>query len=312
MFKKIEVVKDKVAMLENNFLPKAKREKRAVAMVAAIGALAGLGVANLGLHADLRHSVNIVERSLGKLDVLQDATDDIQNSLNDVTNIVEQISTDTLNVRESLNIFMLLDQLHIKTNELCHDIEQLIQDLVLANTGSVTSSLLPIRNLIQVITTAKTEWNFAPFFENSNVALYYPLLKSYLNGSSVIIDIPFSSELRYQIYKFLPFPMKFNGSVVAVDTDIVDPINYVLSIDNLKESQITNDNLQMCTRTNLDLYLCPSKYFTLKEALGSSCAASLVKNITILQTCQFKVLENIPKHETVQDSNYIYFPVKTT
>ncbi len=92
MLKKIEVVKDKAEMLENNFLHKTKREKRAVPMVAAIGALAGLGVATLGLHADLRHSVNIVERSLGKLDVLQDATDDIQNSLNNVTNIVEQIS----------------------------------------------------------------------------------------------------------------------------------------------------------------------------------------------------------------------------
>ena len=312
MFKKIEMIKEKVEMLENNFLHKSKREKRAVAMIAAIGALAGLGVANLGLHADLRHSVNTIEHSLGKLDVLQDATDDIQDSLNDVTDIVEQISKDTLNVRESLNIFMLLDQLHIKTNELSHNIEQLIQDLVLANTGSVTSSLLPIRNLIQVITTAKTEWNFAPFFENSNVALYYPLLNSYLNGSSVIIDIPFSSELRYYIYKFLPFPMKFNGSVVAVDTDIVDPINYVLSVDSLKESQITNDDLQMCKRTNLDLYLCPSKYFTLQEALGSSCAASLVKNITILETCQFKVLDNLPKHETVQDSHYIYFPQQTT
>ena len=106
--------------------------------------------------------------------------------------------------------------------------------------------------------------------------------------------------------------MKFNGSVVAVDTDIVDPINYVLSVDSLKESQITNDDLQMCKRTNLDLYLCPSKYFTLQEALGSSCAASLVKNITILETCHFKVLDNLPKHETVQDSNYIYFPQQTT
>ncbi len=85
-----------------------------------------LGVANLALHAHLRHLVNIVKHSLGKLDVLQDAIDDDQDSLNDVTNNVEQISTDALNVRESLNIFKLLDQLHMKTNELSHDIEQLI------------------------------------------------------------------------------------------------------------------------------------------------------------------------------------------
>lgn len=311
---KISVIKEKVQILEDSFLQEQNlnREKRAVAMVAAIGALAGLGVANLGLHVDLRRSVNTMEHSLGKLDTLEVTTKDIQDYLTDVTDSIEQLSADSMLVRESLNLFMLLDQLHIKTNELSHDLAELIQDLVLANTGSVSSTLLPISNLIQIINTAKTEWHFEPFFDSSNAAFYYPLLTSYLNGSSVIIDVPFSSELRYNIYKFLPFPMKLNGTVLSVDTDLIDPINYVLSIDNLKESQITNDNLQMCKRTNLDLYLCPSTYFTLNEALGSSCAASLVKNITIFQNCQFKEIDNIAKHETVQDSHYIYFPQRTT
>ena len=312
LVRKISMIKEKVDLLKGNFLQEVNREKRAVVTMAAIGVLAGLGVANLGLHADLRHSVNILENSLGQLDVLQDTTEDIQNSLLDITKSVEQLSSHTANVRESLNIFMLLDQLHIKINELSQYTEQLIQDLVLANIGSVTSTLLPIRNLIEIIVKAKTKWNFTPFFEIDNVALYYPLLTSHLNGSTIIIDIPFSSELKYHIYKFLPFPMTLNGSVVAVDTHLVDPLNYVLSMDNLKESQITNDNLQMCKRTNLDLYLCPSTYFTLREALVSSCAASLVKNVTIFENCHFKVLENKTQHETVQDSHYFFFPHRTT
>ena len=83
--------------------------------------------------------------------------------------------------------------------------------------------------------------------------MYYPLLNSHLNGSSVIIDIPFSSELTYHIYKFIPFPMQINGTVLEIDTKFVDPLNYILSVDNLKESLITNDNLNLCKRTNLDL-----------------------------------------------------------
>ncbi len=104
--------------------------------------------------------------------------------------------------------------------------------------------------------------------------------------------------------------MKLNGSTLAVDIQINDPLNYVLSIDNLKESDITNDDYWNYKRTNLNLYLCPTTYFTLNEALSKSCAASLVKNVSIFQNCHFKEVE--PVHETVQEAHYIYFPNKTT
>ncbi len=117
----------------------------------------------------------------------------------DIAHILEQININTSIVRELLDIFMFLDQIYIKTIELHSGIGQLIQDLVLANTGSGTSTLLPITRLIKMINTDKIEWNFQPFFDTENIALYYPLLNSYLNGTSVIIDIPFSLELMFNI-----------------------------------------------------------------------------------------------------------------
>ncbi len=77
--------------------------------------------------------------------------------------------------------------------------------------------------------------------------------------------------------------MKLNGSILAIDIQVTDPLNYVLSIDNLKEVDITNDDLWNCKGTNLNLYLCPATYFTLNEAVIKSCAASLVKNVSIFQ-----------------------------
>ncbi len=150
------------------------------------------------------------------------------------------------------------------------------------------------------------------FFDTKNIALYYPLLNSYLNGTSVIFDISFSSELMFNIYRLIPFPMKLNGSILAVDIKVTDPLNYVLSIDNLKESDITNDDLWNCKRTNFNLYLCPGTYFTLNEALSKSCTASLVKNVSIFQNCHIKEVEPALKHETVQEAHYINFPNKTT
>ncbi len=148
--------------LENNF--QKTRNKREIAIIAAIGALAGLGVANIGLHAHLHHRVDTLEYSFTKIDELQTATEDIQESIVDTAHILEQININTSIVRESLNIFMLQDQIYIKTIELHSGIEQLIQDLVLANTCSVTSTLLLITRLIKFINTAKIEWNFPPFF----------------------------------------------------------------------------------------------------------------------------------------------------
>ncbi len=106
--------------------------------------------------------------------------------------------------------------------------------------------------------------------------------------------------------------MKFNGSTLEVDTPIVNSLKYILSIDNLKESVLMNDDLLDSKKTNLNMYLCPATYFTLNEALSKSCAASLVKNISIIDNCHFKEIKPTPKHKTDQEAHYFYFPNKTT
>ena len=123
-------------ILERNFLQ--KRGKRAIAIMTAIG---GLGITNLGLHADLRNAVNTPQHELEKLDTLQDTTNDIQDSLTNIVNELEQLDSEKKIVRASLDIFMILDQIHAKTIELVNEIKQLIHDLVTANTGSVSSTL---------------------------------------------------------------------------------------------------------------------------------------------------------------------------
>ncbi len=112
--KKVLLMQEKVRDLENNFLK--TRNKRGIAITAAIGALAGLGVANIGLNPYLYHRVNMLEYSFTKTDELQTATEDIQESIINIAHILERISINTSIVRESLDIFMLLDQIYIKND----------------------------------------------------------------------------------------------------------------------------------------------------------------------------------------------------
>ena len=59
--RKLSVIRKKIDILESNFLH--TRNERAIGVVIAISALAGLGIANLGLHADLRNNVNNLQQS---------------------------------------------------------------------------------------------------------------------------------------------------------------------------------------------------------------------------------------------------------
>ncbi len=93
-----------------------------------------------------------------------------------MTNSIEYLSIEESNVKESLEIFMVLDQLHVKINELNTEMEQLIQDLVMANGGHVTSTLFSIPQILNVTLQAKYKWNFQPFLDSNNIAYIIPYL----------------------------------------------------------------------------------------------------------------------------------------
>ncbi len=81
----------------------------------------------------------IEDKETEKEKIQRRKTEDIQLTIDEMINSIEHLSIENSNARESLEIFMVLDQLHVKINELNADhMEQLIQDLVMANAGHVT------------------------------------------------------------------------------------------------------------------------------------------------------------------------------
>ncbi len=112
--KKLDAIQTKVTKIENNFLH--SKSKRGVGIAVAIGSLVGLGVANIGLYVELRSNVNNLQNSVSRIDVLQEETEDIQLTIDEMINSIESLSIENSNVKESLEIFMVLDQLHIKIN----------------------------------------------------------------------------------------------------------------------------------------------------------------------------------------------------
>ncbi len=53
---------------------------------------------------------------MSRIDVLQEETGDIQLIIDEMINSIESLGTENSNLKESLEILMVLDQLHIKIN----------------------------------------------------------------------------------------------------------------------------------------------------------------------------------------------------
>ncbi len=154
---KLKVVENKLTSLGTNFVH-TKRDKRSITIAAAIGTLAGLGITNIALYAELKSTVKTLQESLLKLNNLKENVDDIQATIINRSANLEQLSLN----QESMEIFLLIDQMHLKLLEIHSDMETFIQDLVLANSGHVSSTLLSILQLIKIIHAAKNDWNFNP------------------------------------------------------------------------------------------------------------------------------------------------------
>ncbi len=61
-------------------------------MTITIGSLVGLGVTNIGLYADMRSSVNNLQKSMSRIDALQEETEEIQLNMDAVINSIEHLS----------------------------------------------------------------------------------------------------------------------------------------------------------------------------------------------------------------------------
>ncbi len=95
--KKLETIQMKVNKVENNFLH--SRNKRGLGIAIAIGTLVGLGVTNIGLYAELRSSVNELQNSMSRIDDLQDETEEIQLTIDEMISSLEQLSIENSNVK---------------------------------------------------------------------------------------------------------------------------------------------------------------------------------------------------------------------
>ncbi len=121
----------------------------------------------------------------------------------------------------SLYAFEVLEQalaaLETSDQSILNTNNQIVQNLVDASRGRVTSSLFPFQDLRKVLHVGEYDHKLIPLFDLPLLHHYYPLLTSIITLDAIVIHVPFQSGHVYEFYRLEHFPFLVNGLTLSVD-----------------------------------------------------------------------------------------------
>lgn len=127
------------------------------------------------------------------------------------TNQLKSALSNALVKLSSIYGFMVLHQalpaLENAVYSLLHTNQFVIQEVVDAAHGLVTSALFPVRDFFHVLDLGKREYKLTPLFDLQGIHHYYPLLESVLTSDAIIVHVPFQSLVFLKSIKLNPFLM---------------------------------------------------------------------------------------------------------
>ena len=115
------------------------------------------------------------------------------------------ITTVTSNVNSMYDVIVVnqaLPALKNTVNSLLHANNVIIQNMVNAARGRVTSSLFPVKDFLRTLALGVKEYDLNLLFDARGIHhYYYPLLESVLTSDAVVIHVLFQSADKFEVYK---------------------------------------------------------------------------------------------------------------
>lgn len=183
----------------------------------------------------------------------------------------------------------------------------IIENIVDAARGRVTSSLFPVRDFLRVLEIAETTYKLQPLFNFQGIHHYYPLLESVLTSDALVVHVPFQSTDNFEVHQIEPFPFSVNETVMILD---LPPSVVLISTDYSLYAVGHLMDLQRCKSEYLSLYHCPASLFAFLPLTGKGCEVALAqKNASkALSLCPYKQLAPKPFfHRSFLSHHYFFF-----
>ena len=227
------------------------------------------------------------------------------------TNLMRSSLNSVLKESTSMQDIMTMNQalsvLENNVNSLLHTNLLVIQNLVDAAQGRVTSSLFPVKDLLHTLYIGKQNFNLPPLFDSRSIHHYYPLLESVLTSDAVVIHVPFQSRDTFEVHQIEPFPFDLNGTIMMLDL----PPSVVLIAKDFSLYAVSHMSaLQKCRTEYHHLYHCPAYLFAFLPITGGICEVVLTQTDAskALSLCPYTQLAPKPLfHKNFFGFHYFYF-----
>ncbi len=247
-------------------------------------------------------AINLNCRHLARLD----------RKLQDVANYSNTLRTAVNKVFKSLDslytlgvLEQALAALETGVNSILITNNQIIQNIVDASRGRVTSALFPFQDLHHVLQVGTQDHHLTPLFDLPLLHHYYPLLTSFVTTDAIVIHVPFKSEPVFEVYRLEPFPLLVNGSTMTLD---LPPSVVLLSLDVSLYAVGNPSDLQACKTERQSLFFCAASLFAFLPLSENVCEVELVQpNASMaLSLCPYKRLVPRPVYHT-HFEGFVYF-----
>ena len=227
--------------------------------------------------------------------------------------------TDTL--RSALNkVFASLRHTHamMELTQAMSALEAAVYSLIATNTnivagvvdasqGRVTTSMFPIRDLLQVLDLGKTKFGLTPLFDSKSLQYYYTVLESFLTHDSLVIHVPFRSADDFLVFRIEPFPFLVNDTIFELDlTTTVVLINRDVSL----YATGPLSDLTSCHTGYQGLFFCSASLFAFLPVSGSHCEVALTRTNAedALEVCPYRHVAPKPMfHRLFSGFHYFFF-----
>merc|ERR1711911_135519 len=211
---------------------------------------------------------------------------EITNDIVDFRNYFQRYSQNLESLTYFSHLSLTIDQ---KLSDIINEVKNTIDSVTLATLGTVTTSLLTIPELTQILDKATTTYKLTPLFDNDNLILYFSYMNVQIAPANLIIHIPMSTSYIFHHFSIIPFPTFHLNQSIILDIDntnifVSENLEFFVNIHN---KDLTNS----CNHHESSLIVCESHKLIL-ERNPQTCQASIIKhylNNLLKKQCNYQL-----------------------
>ena len=182
-----------------------------------------------------------------------------------------------------------------------------MDDSALASKGIVTTNLISLDEISQVLHEAKIRYYLDPVFNTAQLSSYYLTMDVFFAHKTIILLIPMASKYHFHHFKYTPFPTYHDNETIILNTN---KIELLISINNRYFTEASKSDFDEC-QTISTIRLCKSNILPLYNSIEKdSCLLHLLFSpVTLSAECKYTVLKaDSVQTVMIQNVLFVYKP----